>query len=81
MLSMAHLQVPSTNLAERSQPFQNEMSKLMKKTDSNKIRTINCLGLLQAEQTQLFLEEMLQPFDRLCGLPLDSLQKRPGFLN
>lgn len=74
MLSMAHLQVPSTNLAERSQPFQNEMSKLMKKTDPNNIH-ICCLGLLQAEQTQLFLGEMLQPSDDLCGPPRDSLQK------
>lgn len=61
MLSMAHLQVPSTYLAERSQAFQNEMFKLMKKTDPNNVHIIGCLGLLKAEQTQVFLGEMLQP--------------------
>lgn len=75
MLSMAHLQVPSTNLAERSQPFQDEKFKLMKKTDPNNINIICCLGLLKAEQTQVFLGEMLQPSDRLCDPPLDWLQK------
>lgn len=75
MLSMAHLQVPSTNLAERLQLFQNEMFKLTKKTDPNNVHIICSLGILKAEQTQDFSGEMLQPSDHLCNLPLDSLQK------
>lgn len=75
MLSMAHLQVPSAYLSKRSQPFQNEMFKLMKETDPNNIHIICCLGLLKAEQTQVFLGEILQPSDHLCDPPLDPLQK------
>lgn len=68
---MLHQQLPSTNLAERSQPFQTERFKLMKKTDPNNIHIICCLGLLKAEQTQVFLGEMLQLSDHLCDPPLD----------
>ena len=45
ILSIVHLQVPSTNLTERSQPFQNEISKLTKKPDLNNIHIICGLTL------------------------------------
>lgn len=45
MLPVVHLPAPATNLTEPSQPFRNEISKLMKKADLNNIHIICGLTL------------------------------------